>query len=808
MNRTTSDQEGPKPVESFLFINAPSTIAPPRCGTPCNATIGTTMSYGLSQAPTAIGMYRSKTGETYLYPATVAIFFFSGFAALIYQIIWQRALFTIFGINVEAATVVVTGFLLGLGFGSVFGGWLSRTSTIPVLAIFGLIEMVIGAFGAISLHLFEWAGARTLHLTGIAVTGVTLVLVIIPTLFMGATLPILTQYFVQRVKNVGRSVGLLYSINTLGSAVACFVSALGLMHLLGMQNSVRVAAAINVLVGSTGLSLAYWRSRLNQAAPAEVHSVSEILGSFSQEEKSKLLFACIVSMLIGYVSLSYEIIWFRAFLIGTNQSQAFAIILGAYLSGLAVGSWWVGRYFAAKPHNTQLLYMLSVVILLSSVFGFSVLPLAAKVASFGGWNGFASITLFLVFAQTVISGIAFPLLCHVGFTADDKAGLHLSLVYTSNILGSTAGTLITGFILLDWLSTAQISAFLTTIGAIAAAAVAGLAPMSWSSRATFVALGIVVALCSPFAIQPLFDHYYQRLIYKDQIESKPPFADVVENKSGVVTVSTQGVVYGNGMYDGMAYVDLIDDKNYLIRPFSLPLYHPHPREVLMVGLATGAWAQVIVNNPEVERLTVVEINPGYLRLIAKYPAVMTLLTNPKVEINIDDGRRWMNRHPGRKFDAIVQNTTQNFRPNVTNLLSTEYLRLAASHLRKGGVMMYNTTGSWRAQRTGCMIFAHALRELGIMVASNEPLQLDPGRLKAVLEIYSIDGHPVFDLSNSIHRARLEEIMATVDPSALDQSGVNGEMETCLSIESRTQDQPLITDDNMGEEWQKADWQFH
>jgi predicted membrane-bound spermidine synthase len=475
------------------------------------------------------------------------------------------------------------------------------------------------------------------------------------------------------------------------------------------------------------------------------------------------------------------------------------MILGAYLGGLAAGSWWVGRhYFAAKPGNMQLLYILCVVLLLSSVLGFSVLPLAAKAASFGGWV-FVTITLFLVFAQTVISGIAFPLLCHFGFTADDRAGLHLSLVYVSNILGSTAGTLITGFILMDRISTAQISAFLAALGGIAAAAVAGLAPMSWSRRATFVALGfVVVAVCSPVAVKAFFDHYYERIIYKDKIGSGSPFADVVENKSGVVTVDANAVVYGNGMYDGVASVNLIDDRNLLIRPFSLALYHPRPREVLMVGLATGAWAQVIANNPDVERLTIVEINPGYLSLIGKYPAVMTVLTNPKVEIIIDDGRRWLNRHPNRKFDAVVQNTTWNFRPNVTNLLSAEYLRLAARHLREGGMLMYNTTGSDRAQRTGCTIFPYALRELNVMVASNEPMRLDPGRLKAVLENYSINGHPVFDLSNPIHRARLEEIIARVDSFEMSK----GMMETCQSIRSRTQDLPLITDDNMGEEWQR------
>jgi spermidine synthase len=182
---------------------------------------------------------------------------------------------------------------------------------------------------------------------------------------------------------------------------------------------------------------------------------------------------------------------------------------------------------------------------------------------------------------------------------------------------------------------------------------------------------------------------------------------------------------------------------------------------------------------------------------------MTVLTNPKVELVIDDGRRWLNRHLNRKFDAIIQNTTFSFRPNVTNLLSAEYLRLSGSHLREGGVLMYNTTASDRAQRTGCMIFPYALREFNFMVASNEPLQLDPSRLKPVLQNYSIDGHPLFDLSNPIHRARLGEITATLDPLSLDDlDGSNETMESCLSIKSRTRDLPLITDDNMGEEWKR------
>ena len=47
-----------------------------------------------------------------------AVFLLSGLAALVYQLIWQRALFTIYGTNTESVTIVVAAFMMGLGLGS------------------------------------------------------------------------------------------------------------------------------------------------------------------------------------------------------------------------------------------------------------------------------------------------------------------------------------------------------------------------------------------------------------------------------------------------------------------------------------------------------------------------------------------------------------------------------------------------------------------------------------------------------------------------------------------------------------------
>src|SRR5438067_8761445 len=83
------------------------------------------------------------------------LFFFSGFPALLYQIVWQRALFTIYGVNVESVTIIVTVFMLGLGLGSLAGGKLSTRKGLHLLLAFGLIELGVGVYGAMSLSLFH-----------------------------------------------------------------------------------------------------------------------------------------------------------------------------------------------------------------------------------------------------------------------------------------------------------------------------------------------------------------------------------------------------------------------------------------------------------------------------------------------------------------------------------------------------------------------------------------------------------------------------------------------------------------------------
>jgi spermidine synthase len=140
-------------------------------------------------------------------------------------------------------------FLLGLGVGSIVGGAFSRVARHPLL-LFALSEFGIAGFGLVSLDLFAYVGANALRLSPLASALTTFLLLLTPTLLMGMTLPLLVVYLVRQSGNVGRSTSLLYFVNTAGSGIASLASVVVLMPRLGEHGSVRVAALINIAVGT------------------------------------------------------------------------------------------------------------------------------------------------------------------------------------------------------------------------------------------------------------------------------------------------------------------------------------------------------------------------------------------------------------------------------------------------------------------------------------------------------------------------------------------------------------------------------
>ncbi len=196
---------------------------------------------GLSSEKTRVGLW------------LFVVFFLSGMSALVYQLAWQRFFFAMFGIDIVSVTLIVTGFMLGLGIGGLAGGLLSRVVPGRALLLFAGFELGIGCFGFLSLDLFQWAAALTFGMGHFAIACAAFLLVVFPTTLMGATLPLLVSHTTHQVGNVGRSVGNLYLVNTLGAAAGCFVTVGWMFGDLGLQASIQLTAWLN-----TGLGLTIW----------------------------------------------------------------------------------------------------------------------------------------------------------------------------------------------------------------------------------------------------------------------------------------------------------------------------------------------------------------------------------------------------------------------------------------------------------------------------------------------------------------------------------------------------------------------
>lgn len=181
------------------------------------------------------------------------LFFVSGAAALIYQVCWQRLLFAAFGVDIDSVTIIVSVFMLGLGLGALAGGALADRRPQLALLFFALSELGIGVFGWFSPDLIRAAGVLFVAAPQWQIAIANFVLLLLPTFLMGATLPILVAHVTRRWGNVGKSIGMLYEVNTYGAAIGVAVIGLPWFLFFEIDTAIRMAAVLNVLVSITTL---------------------------------------------------------------------------------------------------------------------------------------------------------------------------------------------------------------------------------------------------------------------------------------------------------------------------------------------------------------------------------------------------------------------------------------------------------------------------------------------------------------------------------------------------------------------------
>jgi spermidine synthase len=284
----------------------------------------------------------------------------------------------------------------------------------------------------------------------------------------------------------------------------------------------------------------------------------------------------------------------------------------------------------------------------------------------------------------------------------------------------------------------------------------------------------------------MYQRALERLHADREFLTQDGYKYVVQNRSGIIAVSGDekgDIVYGGGVYDGRFNIDPVVDSNGIRRAYMVAALHPNPEEILEIGLSSGSWTWVMAAHAGVKKITVVEINPGYLELIKKYPNHKTILSNPKISYYFDDGRRWLKRHPEARFDMILMNTTFHWRSNITNLLSREFLEMCRDHLKEGGVVYYNTTLSQDSVFTVARVFKFVTTYRNFVAASDHPFAMALEERRQSLLKFQVDGRSILDSRDAALRTVLEEMAA---------SDLRDKAEEIR----RRADLQMITDDNM------------
>jgi spermidine synthase len=444
----------------------------------------------------------------------------------------------------------------------------------------------------------------------------------------------------------------------------------------------------------------------------------------------------LISFLVGFLSLGSETLWIRTYAYA-NQSrpQALAVVLGIYLLGIARGASIGGDQCKKDQRLTD-------VAVLSILVASACLVLAPLICSLLPRSNL--VYLPLIFLPAMLYSICFPICHHLGTQAGTgRTGRSLSRVYAANIAGSVCGPLVVNFGVLEFATTQTAFVILGLCG-IALAAIMALASGTPAklTRATQAASALGLAALSTSALAGNY-------MAANMAVAPEPSRYIVETRQGILQAHADpengDTIYGGNVYDGRTNLDPRINSNGINRIVMLAALAPSPKRVLVVGLSIGSWQHLIGGFPGVETMDVIEINPGYLTLANNYDAQRRAIQDPRVNMIIGDGRKFLRQNPDRIYDLIVMNTTWHWRMYASLLLSQEFLTMVKGHMTSEAVITFNTTDSPDALKTAAVVFPHAYLYDNFVVAGQTDWRLALAAPAAVTALRAIRpaGKPLF-----------------------------------------------------------------
>lgn len=729
----------------------------------------------------------------------LVLFFCSGASALIYQVLWLRKLGLVFGVTVYAASTVWASFMFGLAVGSLLAGRIADRLRRP-LVWFGIAEALIAVSALSTPIALAWLQdlygslfpslPNGLFAITIARFAMALVVLVVPTVLMGATLPLVVKSSYFRARDLGQRMGLLYATNTAGAIAGTLFSGLYLIPQFGIQNSFIFAAAVNLAVAAIAIAAGLLTHRpephrepseTERGHEAAVGPAAAMRAATADEGHKVRTIVLLVFAVSGFASLALEVIWFRALVLLVRPTvYGFAMMLATLLFGIGAGSYLVTPLLKRDRPWILILAVLELTLAVVAVLSIQMLvfhpgmvrwatPIIAAV--FPEFLAFSMVgSILSILPSALLLGIAFPIGLHVWTGSRDDtsgvAGRRLGLFYSLNLTGSIIGSLAAGFVLLPLLGSRSSLVAVSAVILISGMVLVAFAEARKGMRMVIGAAGALAFVAAAALITDPFELFLQ-LRY--------PNHQVLWREEGV-----QATVSINRAPGGMMVMTLegnhqADDAPGMLaahrRIGHLPMViHPQAREALVIGLGGGATAGAVSLHRGAE-VDVVELSEAVVRGAAHFASVNSdVLSRRNVHLRVDDGRNFLMLTP-KKYDVITADLILPIHAGSGNLYSAEYFTLVKNALKDDGLALqwvWGTDAEYKTiMRTFLSVFPEATLwwDGSLMIGSKKPLVLRKAdfdwKLGARREALEDVGLTSFEQLTSAYVAGPEEMRAFV-----------------------------------------------
>ena len=627
------------------------------------------------------------------------MFFLSGFSALVYQTAWIRLAFASFGVITPVLSIVVSVFMMGLGLGAWAGGrWagpFTRRTGLSPLQVYAGLEGMTALGGVLVPRLFRLSGGWLWNMGGLnsagylEASGILIALTLLPwTAAMGATTFLALQYLRERHPDSREGFGALYLANSAGALAGVILTAFVLLETLGFRSTLDLAVAFNLLAGGAALA---WNRKNPRPAPGRTgvvpaRPVHPPLGSGGRG------WAATVLALTGFVSLGYEVAWYRCFspYLGT-QVYAFAAVLAVYLAATTVGAALYRAHLrsGAAWSPDRLLPVLALA---------GLLPMAACDLRMGPvpWKLLLSLA-----PLCLLLGYQTPSLVDQASGGDPRVAGRL---YALNVMGCILGPLAASYLLLPTWGETKTLAVLTL----------PLLALAWTTRGS--AFGIARRWGLPLAATALLGIAVTGLwTYDDN-----PMLLAVPHRVLRDTTATV-VAYGEGrkkqlLVNGIPLTTLAEvTKDMAHLPAACLPREPRNALVICFGMGTTFRSLMSWGIP----VEAVELVPGVRdQFDFYYPDGPGRVAASGSHITVDDGRRFLARSGNAEYDLITLDPPPPLEAACSSLLYTpEFYALVKRHLSKDGIL-----AQWMPPGEPVIMgtFLRAFRESFPYVAFTEP----------------------------------------------------------------------------------------